>query len=74
VTPEEFRATIANCIERDTKIRYHIQQGWHRLPISLGLFSGERFSNNRLRDLTHAYGIETDDIKNMGKTFTEWYP
>ncbi|MDR0288935.1 MAG: hypothetical protein LBH78_02705 [Rickettsiales bacterium] len=40
IAPEEFRAKVANCIEHDKGIRYHIQQGWHRLPISLGAFGG----------------------------------
>jgi len=40
IAPEEFRAKVANCIERDEGIWYHIREGWHRLPISLGAFGG----------------------------------
>jgi hypothetical protein len=59
VTPEEFRATIANCIERDTKIRYHIQQGWHRLPISLGAFGGVEGGHSRV-----VYGPDLSSFDN----------
>lgn len=40
ISPEGFRDKVANCIKHDKGIRYHIQQGWHRLPISLGAFGG----------------------------------
>jgi hypothetical protein len=40
IAPEKFRAEVANCIERDKGIQYHIQQGWHQLPMSLGAFGG----------------------------------
>ncbi|UXX39938.1 hypothetical protein [Wolbachia endosymbiont of Oryzaephilus surinamensis] len=40
ISPEGFRDKVADCIKHDKGIRYHIQQGWHRLPISLGAFGG----------------------------------
>lgn len=43
ISPEGFRDKVADCIKHDKGIRYHIQQGWHRLPISLGAFGGKRY-------------------------------
>ncbi|RVE46545.1 hypothetical protein evm_008836 [Chilo suppressalis] len=42
ISPEEFRDKVADYIKHDKIIRYHIQHCWHRLPISLGAFGGER--------------------------------
>ncbi|MFJ5423386.1 hypothetical protein [Wolbachia endosymbiont of Drosophila barbarae] len=43
ISPEGFRDKVTDCIKHDKGIRYHIQQGWHRLPISLGAFGGKRY-------------------------------
>ncbi|XP_065556502.1 uncharacterized protein LOC136024893 isoform X1 [Artemia franciscana] len=67
MTQENFRANIANHIEQDPEMHYHIRQGRHQLPISLGAFGGEKYSKDRLR--ARGCDIKADDIKN-----TEWKP
>nr|XP_034172188.1 uncharacterized protein LOC117600634 isoform X2 [Osmia lignaria] len=42
ISPEELRTKAAHFIKHDNEIRHHIQQGWHRLPTSLGAFGGKR--------------------------------
>lgn len=45
IGPEEFRAKVANCIERDEGIRYDIQQGLHQFSISLGAVGGNLYTS-----------------------------
>ncbi|WP_265022660.1 DEAD/DEAH box helicase [Wolbachia endosymbiont (group B) of Ischnura elegans] len=48
ITPKGFRDKVADCIKHDKGIRYHVQQGWHRLPISLGAFGGKRAYDEKI--------------------------
>lgn len=67
ITPEEFRAEVANCIEHDEGIRYHIQQGWHQLPISLGAFGGFQREPSEL-----AHDIESSSYDNEYLDYEEY--
>ncbi|XP_076658485.1 uncharacterized protein LOC143362324 [Halictus rubicundus] len=40
ITPEELRAEAANSIQCDKRLRHHIEQSWHTLPLSLKAFGG----------------------------------
>ncbi|XP_076226110.1 uncharacterized protein LOC116426667 isoform X1 [Nomia melanderi] len=62
MTQERFRDRVANCIQHDKGIRYHIQQGWHQLPISLGAFGGA--TERKKTELAHDF--ESSSFDNEG--------
>jgi len=40
ISPEVFREKAAHCIEHDEEIKHHVEQGWHRLPVAMGIYGG----------------------------------
>ncbi|XP_055382773.1 uncharacterized protein LOC129612941 [Condylostylus longicornis] len=42
ISSQDFRNAVADHIEKDPEIQYHIQQNWHSVPLQLGAFGGEK--------------------------------
>lgn len=60
VSEEQLRDQIANTVQTDPRIMNHIQQGWHKFPLTRGAFGGRRDVPSGIYD-----DLDSADIDDM---------